>query len=97
MALIAIGLALATYGSLLWAGAELNWTGSHQAIAFAGSLAAMWLLMVVLGLAGWRPGFVTFVAIVLSHADLAHAVVAQGVHRDRTPGVSAWATTSVSG
>ena len=97
MALIAIGLALATYGSLLWAGAELNWTGDHQAIAFAGSLAAMGLLMVVLGIAGWRPGFVTFLAIVLSIAALSTAAVPNGIHLGGRIGDATWAPTSVSG
>ncbi|HEY8882533.1 MAG TPA: PspC domain-containing protein [Dermatophilaceae bacterium] len=97
MALIAIGLALATYGSLLWAGAELSWTGNHQAIAFAGSLAAMGLLMVVLGIAGWRPGFVTFLAIVLSIAALSSAAVPSGIHFGGRIGDATWAPTSVSG
>ena len=97
MALIAIGLALATYGSLLWAGTELNWTGSHQAIAFAGSLAAMGLLMVVLGIAGWRPGFVTFMAIVLSIAAWSSAVVPTGIHLGGRIGDAAWTPTSVAG
>jgi hypothetical protein len=97
MALIAIGLALATYGSLLWAGAELDWTGDHQAIAFAGSLAAMGLLMVVLGIAGWRPGFVTFLAIVLAIAAWSSAVVPSGIHLGGRFGDATWAPTSVSG
>ena len=51
MALLAIGLALVTYGSLIWLGTAFSWTGDHQAIAFAGSLAAIGLL-----LGGARPG-----------------------------------------
>lgn len=97
MALIAIGLALATYGSLLWAGADLNWTGSHQAIAFAGSLAAMGLLMVVLGVAGWRSGFVTFLAIILSIAAWTSAAVPSGIHLGGRVGDATWAPTSVAG
>ena len=96
MALIAIGLALATYGSLLWAGTQLSWTGDHQAIAFAGSLAAMGLLMVALGLAGWRPGFVTFLAIVLAIAAWSSAVVPNDIHLGGRIGDAAWAPTSVS-
>ncbi|MDQ1483798.1 MAG: hypothetical protein QOF35_1874, partial [Actinomycetota bacterium] len=38
MALLALGLALATYGSLSWAGNSFSWTGDHQSIAMAGSL-----------------------------------------------------------
>src|SRR5665647_1523226 len=97
MALIAIGLALATYGSLIWMGTEYSWTGNHQAIAFAGSLAAMGLLMVVLGIAGWRPGFVTFLAIVLSIAALWSAAVPSGIHLGGRIGDATWAPTSVSG
>jgi len=97
MALIAIGLALATYGSLLWAGADLNWAGSHQAIAFAGSLAAMGLLMVVLGVAGWRPGFVTFLAIVLAIAAWSSAAIPSGIHIGGRVGDATWAPTSVAG
>src|ERR1019366_730045 len=51
MAVLAIGLALVTYGSLSWLGTEFNWPGDHSAIAMAGSLAAMGLLLVGLGLA----------------------------------------------
>jgi len=97
MALIAIGLALATYGSLLWAGTELSWTGDHQAIAFAGSLAAMGLLMVVIGIAGWRSGFVTFLAIVLSIAALSSAAIPNGIHLGGRIGDATWAPTSVAG
>ena len=97
MALIAVGLALATYGSLIWAGADLNWTGSHQAIAFAGSLAAMGLLMVVLGVAGWRPGFVTFLAIVLAIAAWSSAAIPSGIHVGGRVGDATWAPTSVAG
>jgi phage shock protein PspC (stress-responsive transcriptional regulator) len=97
MALLAVGLALVTYGSLIWMGTEYSWTGSHQAIAFAGSLAAMGLLMVVLGLAGWRPGFVTFLAIVLSIAAWSSAVVPNGIHLGGRIGDATWAPTSVSG
>ncbi|MHB8186213.1 MAG: PspC domain-containing protein [Dermatophilaceae bacterium] len=96
MALIAIGLALVTYGSLSWLGTELSWTGDHQAIAFAGSLAATGLLMVVLGLAGWRPGFVTFLAILLSIAAWSSAVVPNGIHLGGRIGDATWAPTSVS-
>ncbi len=96
MALIAIGLALATYGSLLWAGADLNWAGRHQAIAFAGSLAAMGLLMVVLGVAGWRPGFVTFLAIVLAIAAWSSAALPSGIHLGGRMGDATWAPASVA-
>ena len=96
MALVAIGLALATYGSLIWAATDLNWTGSHQAIAFAGSLAAMGLLMVVLGVAGWRPGFVTFLAIVLLISAWSSAAIPSGIHLGGRIGDDTWTPTSVA-
>ena len=81
---------------MLWAGTQLSWTGHHQAIAFAGSLATMGLLMVVLGIAGWRPGFVTFLAVVLAIAAWSSAVVPNDIHLGGRIGDSHWAPTSVS-
>jgi len=95
MALLAIGLALATYGSLTWAGNAFSWPGDHVAIAIAGSLAAIGLLMVVLGLAGWRTGFVTFLAIVLAIAAWSSTVVPSGIHLGGRVGDAAWTPTSI--
>ena len=97
MALLAIGLALVTYGSLSWLGAEFHWTGDHQTIAMAWSLAAIGLLLLVLGLAGWRAGFVVFLAVVLAISAYSSSVVSNGFPlvgrvEDRT-----WAPASVTG
>jgi len=97
MALLAIGLALATYGSLIWAGTELSWAGDHRAIALAGALAAIGLLMVVLGLAGWRAGFVAFLAVVLAVAAWSSTVVPTGIQLGGRVGDATWAPTSVTG
>jgi hypothetical protein len=96
MALLAIGLALATYGSLIWAGSTFSWAGSHAAIAFAGSLAAIGLLLVVLGIAGWRAGFVSFLAVVLALSAWASAVVPTGIQVSGRVGDAAWTPTSIS-
>jgi phage shock protein PspC (stress-responsive transcriptional regulator) len=96
MALLAIGLALATYGSLIWAGNTFGWAGNHAAIAFAGSLAAIGLLLVVLGLAGWRAGFVTFLAIVLAVSAWANTVVPSGLVVGGPVGDAVWTPTSVT-
>ena len=96
MALLAIGLALATYGSLFWAGNTFSWTGNHAAIAFAGSLAAIGLLLVVLGLAGWRAGFVTFLAIILAVTAWANTVVPTGIGVSGRVGDAAWTPTSAA-
>jgi len=96
LALLAIGLALATYGSLLWAGTGLDWTGSHQGIAMAGALAAIGLLMVVLGLAGWRTGFVGFLAVLLAIAAWLSTVVPTGIQLGGRVGDATWTPTSVT-
>ena len=96
MALVAIGLALATYGSLIWAGNRFSWAGNHAAIAFAGSLAAIGLLLVVLGLAGWRAGFATFLAVILAVTAMANTVVPSGLALGGRVGDAAWAPTSVA-
>jgi phage shock protein PspC (stress-responsive transcriptional regulator) len=96
MALLAIGLALATYGCLIWAADTFSWAGNHAAIAFAGSLAAIGLLLVVLGLAGWRAGFVTFLAVILALSAWANTVVPSGLVLSGRVGDAAWAPTSVT-
>ena len=96
MGLLAIGLALVTYGSLTWLGSEFAWTGDHRAIALAGSLAAIGLLLVVLGLAGWRAGFVAFLAVVLAISAWSSTVVPVGIHLGGGVGDRRWAPTSVT-
>ncbi|MEP7191498.1 MAG: PspC domain-containing protein [Actinomycetota bacterium] len=96
MALLAIGLAVATYGSVDWAANTFSWTGSHAAAAFAGSLAAVGLLLVVLGFAGWRAGFVTFLAVVLALSAWANTVVPNGIQVSGRIGDAAWTPTSVT-
>jgi hypothetical protein len=96
MALLAIGLAVATYGSLLWAGNAFSWSGDHRTIAIAGSLASIGLLSVVLGLAGWRAGFVAFLAVMLALTAWTSAVVPAGIHVNGRVGDATWTPTSVT-
>jgi hypothetical protein len=96
MALLAIGLALATYGSLIWAGNAFGWAGNHQTIALAGSLAAIGLLAVVLGIAGWRAGFVTFLAVVLAVTAWSSTVVPTGVQLGGQVGDATWTPKTVT-
>jgi phage shock protein PspC (stress-responsive transcriptional regulator) len=96
MALLAIGLALVTYGSLSWLGDEYGWAGDHTVIAIAGSLAAIGLLLVVLGVAGWRAGFVAFLAVVLAITAFSSSVVPAGIHLGGRVGNATWAPTSVA-
>lgn len=96
MALLAIGLALVSYGSLRWLGTEYHWTGDHRSIAIAGSLAAIGLLLVVLGLAGWRSGFVAFLAVILAITAWSSAVVPTGIQLGGQVGDATWTPTSVT-
>jgi phage shock protein PspC (stress-responsive transcriptional regulator) len=96
MALLAIGLALVTYGSLIWLGAEYHWTGDHEVIALAGSLAAIGLLVVALGLAGWRTGFVSFLAVVLAVTAWSSTAVPTGINLSGRVGDATWAPTLVT-
>ena len=96
MALLAIGLAIATYGSVLWAGNAFSWPGNHATIATAGSLASVGLLSVVLGVAGWRAGFVAFLAVVLALTAGTSAMVPTGMHVNGRVGSSTWTPTSVT-
>ena len=97
MALLTLGLALATYGSLLWAGTFYAWTGDHTAIALAGSLAATGLLMVGLGVAGWRAGFAAFLAVVLAISAWTSSVIPSGIHVSGRIGDAVWTPTSFTG
>jgi hypothetical protein len=95
MAVLAIGVALVTYGSLSWLGTEFSWAGNHAAVAFAGSLGAIGLLLVVLGFAGWRAGFVVFLAVVLGLSAWGNALVPTGIQVSGRIGNAAWTPTSV--
>ena len=66
MSLIGIGLALVTYGIVKWLGDDLSWAGNHTVIALASALGALGLLVLGLGLAGWRAGFLAFVTVCLA-------------------------------
>jgi phage shock protein PspC (stress-responsive transcriptional regulator) len=96
MALLAIGLALVTYGALSWLAAEYSWTGDHRVIALAGSLAATGLLLVALGLAGWRAGFVAFLAVLLSISVWTSAVAPAGIQLGGRVGDATWTPTSAT-
>lgn len=96
MALVAIGLALVTYGALSWMGTQFAWTGDHRAIAIAGSLATIGLLLVVLGFAGWRAGFVAFLAVVLAITAFTSTVVPKGIFFGGRVGDETWTPTSVT-
>jgi hypothetical protein len=97
MILITIGLALSAYGSLIWAANTFSWTGNHAAIAFAGALAAIGLLLVVLGILGWRAGLVTLVAVILALSAWANTLIPTGIQVSGQVGDAAWTPRSITG
>ena len=96
MTMVAIGLALVTYGSLTWLGTQFDWNGNHAAIALAGSLATIGLLIVGLGFAGWRAGFLSFLAVLLAITAFSSTLVPKGIQFDASFGDANWAPTSVT-
>jgi phage shock protein PspC (stress-responsive transcriptional regulator) len=96
MIVVAIGLALVTYGSLTWLGTQFDWNGNHSAIALAGSLATIGLLIVGLGVAGWRAGFLTFLAVLLAITAFSSTLVPKGIQFDASFGDANWAPTPVT-
>jgi phage shock protein PspC (stress-responsive transcriptional regulator) len=96
MALLAVGLALVTYGSLMWLGTEYEWAGDHRTVAMSGSLAVIGLLLVALGLAGWRAGFVAFLALVLAITAWSSSVLPSEIRVGGRVGEATWAPTSVT-
>ncbi|MGN6636901.1 MAG: PspC domain-containing protein, partial [Oryzihumus sp.] len=74
MTLVGIGLALVTYGLMTWLGDVFNLPGNHTVIALASALGALGLLVLGIGIAGWRAGFLGFLTVCLAIALWAVAV-----------------------
>jgi phage shock protein PspC (stress-responsive transcriptional regulator) len=75
LAIVAIGLALIAYGAVQWAGTQYDLPGNHYSVAIAAALGAFGLLLVVVGLVGWRAGLVGFLAIVTAVITFASSVL----------------------
>ncbi len=69
------GLALATYGLMLWAHDTFSWSGSDEVVALAAALGVAGLGVLVMGLAGRRAGLTGFLAIVLALVTWSASVV----------------------
>jgi phage shock protein PspC (stress-responsive transcriptional regulator) len=94
MTLVGIGLAMVAYGGTLWAGDSLGIHGDHHVIALAGALAALGLLVLGLGVAGWRAGFLGFLAVCTAVATLAAGAAPDGLRMDGRMGDVAWTPTA---
>jgi hypothetical protein len=85
-----------TFGTVNWLANENAWTGNHTVIALAASLGAVALLLVGLGIAGLRAGFVGFLAIVLALSAVATSAVPTGLHFNGRFGDATWKPTAVT-
>lgn len=94
--LIATGLTLMTFGGLDWAGRYYDWPGNHQAIAFAGTLGMLGLLLLGLGLAGRRSGFPAFLASVAIVATLVTAPLQQNFPLSGSMGQQTWSVSTAT-
>ena len=77
-------------------GTQFDWNGNHAAIALAGSLATIGLLIVGLGFAGWRAGFLSFLAVLLAITAFSSTLVPKGIQFAAAFGDANWAPTSVT-
>ena len=96
MTLVAVGLAMVAYGGTLWLGDRLGFSGDHHVIALAATLAALGLLVLGLGVAGWRTGFVGVLAILTALATLGSGAVADGARWGGRLGDATWTPTAAS-
>jgi len=93
MTLVGIGLAMVAYGGTLWVGDALGFHGDHHVIALAGALAALGLLVLGLGVAGWRAGFLGFVAVCTAVGTLAAGAAPDGLRVNGRMGDVTWTPT----
>ena len=94
MTLVAVGLAMVAYGGTLWLGDRLDFSGDHYVIALAATLGALGLLVLGLGVAGWRTGFVGVLAILTAIATLGTGAVADGARWGGRVGDVTWSPTA---
>jgi hypothetical protein len=93
MTLVGVGLAMVAYGATLWLGDSLGFRGDHHVIALAGALAALGLLVLGLGVAGWRAGFLGFLAVCMAVGTLAAGAAPDGLRVNGRMGDATWAPT----
>ena len=93
MTLVGIGLAMVAYGGTLWLGDSLGFSGDHHVVALAGALAALGLLVLGLGVAGWRAGFLGFLAVCTAVGTLAAGAAPDGLRMNGRMGDATWTPT----
>lgn len=94
--LIATGLAMLTFGGLLWAGAQYDLPGNTLALACAGALAVLAVVVLGLGAAGRHSGWVGFLALVSLVGTVAFAPLPDDYPVSTRVGQDTWRPTSVT-
>lgn len=94
--LIATGLVMLAFGGLLWVGAEYELPGNDVAVAFAGALAVLALLLLGLGVAGRRGGWPGFLAVVLLFGTVAFAPLPDQYELSTRVGQDVWRPDTVT-
>lgn len=89
MTLVGVGAGLVAYGATLWTADRLDWAGQHSVIAMAAGLAVVGLLLLAIGIRGWRAGFLGLLTILgmvltLASSSFTSAGFSQGLFSGRT-------------
>lgn len=97
LALIATGLLLVIVAGMIWAGPWLSLPGKDTTVALATAALVLGLLVLGLGLAGRRAGFVGFLTVVTVLAALVTAPLPAQLHWGGRAGDVTWAPQTVDG
>lgn len=95
-ALLSTGLALATFGALVWAGGAYGWPGNVQSVAVAGALGVLGLCLLALGLAGRRGGIPGLFAGLVLVATVAVAPLPPDFELSGRAGQQTWRPTAAA-
>ncbi|MGZ4600874.1 MAG: PspC domain-containing protein [Oryzihumus sp.] len=96
MTLVGIGLALVTYGLMTWLGDMFNLPGNHTVIALASALGALGVLVLGIGIAGWRAGFLGFLTVCLAVVVWAAAIFPSNLNVSTRVGDQTWRPQTIS-
>lgn len=96
MTLVGIGLALVTYGLMTWLGDVFDLPGNHTVIALASALGALGLLVLGIGIAGWRAGFLGFLTVCLAVVLWAVAIFPSNLNVSARVGDQTWRPQTIT-
>jgi len=85
-----------TYGLISWLGDLFNLPGNHTVIALASALGALGVLVLGIGIAGWRAGFLGFLTVCLAVVLWAVAVFPSNLNVSGRVGDQTWRPQTIS-